>query len=651
MDPIEVGRQEAARLHEAAVAAGHDPWIPYEFVVAEASRRGLEVECVPCGDVRLHGTHALYDPDALLILHEDTGSVFTNAFLVAHEIGHVALGGTNEPSAVINPDPLRSAEAAPFGIERVVDYGRRERREVQMNLFGREFLLPRPVARRLHLNGATATDIAQRLGAPFGVVAQQLLDALLLPLVELRAAAAGAPRPLNPEQAKAITHRGTPYLLEAGPGTGKTHALVGRVEHLLASGVDPSCILVLTYSNKAAGELSERIAARCPQAAAVWTGTFHAFGLDLIRRFYDRLHLPPDPRMLDRTEAIELLEHEVPKLGLVHFRNLWDPTLRLNDILAAISRAKDEVVDAAGHRRLAEAMLRKASTDEDRIAAERSLEVSAVFAAYEELKRDRGLLDFGDLVAMPVRLCEEHADVQAHLASRYEHVLVDEFQDVNRGSVRLLKALTRDGRNLWVVGDPKQSIYRFRGASSFNVARFGREDFPGAERGHLTINYRSVAEITQACVHFAREGMRVVQGMNVQLAAERGSSGLRPEHLAVGTADEEIAAVAAMVGRMREAGFQFRDQAVLCAGHEKLGACAGAFEALGIPVLYLGSLFEREEVRELLSLLSLLTDRRAMGLLRAAGMPGFLVPLSDVAAVLTYLAEHESEPMAWSTLR
>ena len=120
---------------------------PYAFARAEAARRNLVVEKVPKGDVRLHGGRALYDPDALLILHEETGDEFTNAFLVSHEIGHVETNGQSEPSVTLDADPLRCAEAVPVGVDRVQDYSRRQRREVLMDLFAREFLLPRNWAR------------------------------------------------------------------------------------------------------------------------------------------------------------------------------------------------------------------------------------------------------------------------------------------------------------------------------------------------------------------------------------------------------------------------------------------------------------------------------------------------------------------------
>lgn len=649
MNGIEVARQRAAELHEAATTRGYDPARPYGFALAEATRRDIEVEKIPKSDVRLRGGRAVYDPDALLILHEDAGDEFTNAFLVAHEIGHVELGGDREPSIAVDPDPARAAESTPIGRERVVDYSRRERREVQADIFAREFLLPRPVVRRLHVEeGGTASGISARFLAPFPVVVQQLLDALLLPSVSRDEAEAKPPEPLNGDQETAAHHLGKPYLVEAGPGTGKTQALVGRVEFLLSSGVDAGRILVLTFSNKAASELTDRILSKRPDAAAIWVGTFHAFGLDLVRRFHDRLGLPAEPRLMDRAEAIELLENEIPKLGLVHFNDLWDPSLKLREVLAAISRANDEVVDATEYRRLAEAMLASAKGDEERTDAERSREVADIFAAYEALKKSLGCVDFGDLVSAPVRLCENDAEVRAHLMGQYEHILVDEFQDVNRSSVRLLKALAGDGRNLWVVGDAKQSIYRFRGASAFNVQRFGVDDFPGGARGRLTINYRSSQEITNTFVQFAKD-MKVAANTDVTLVSDRGPSGFKPEYLAVETADDEIAAVAQNILKLRDAGHEFRDQAVLCSGVERLGKFAVGLEALGVPVLYLGSLFEREEIRDLLSLLSLFVDGRAMGLVRLAATVPFSMPLGDVSAVLAHLRNQQVKPLEWTT--
>jgi superfamily I DNA/RNA helicase len=644
MNSLEVSRQRAEELHAAAIAAQHDPRKPYAFARAEAARRQLVVERVPKRDVRLHGGRAVYDPDALLILHEASGDDFTDAFLIVHEIGHVEFGGQSESLITTEIDFLRPAEAAPVGVERVVDYSRRQRREVQMDLFAREFLLPRSWLRKLYLDGASAAEIAGSLGAPLSVIAQQLLDALLLPQVVLAPKEDPSAKPLTPKQAEVARHEGTPFLLEAGPGTGKTQTLVGRVEHLLSRGVDPETILILTFSNKAAGELAERVAAKNPEAAAkIWSGTFHSFGLDIIRRFHDRLGLPADPRLLDRAEAVELLLKEYPKFNLVHFKNLWDPSDALGRILSAISRASDEAADAATYRARAEAMR---ATGEDFESTDRCLEVATVFEAFEKLKLANGCVDFGDLVAMPVKLCESHEDVRSHLASRYQHILVDEFQDVNRSSVRLIKAIAGDGRNLWAVGDNKQSIYRFRGASAYNMVRFDREDFPGAKRDRLTTNYRSTQEVIDSFLTFAAQ-MPSIQGSEIALTANRGSSGNKAVYRSVETDDQEVAAVAEAIEEMRAAGHSYRDQAILSSGNDRLGRFAEGLERLGIPILYLGSLFERVEIKDLLSLLSLLVDGRAMGLVRVAAMHGYAVPLDDVARLISHLKEQNAEPHAW----
>lgn len=647
MDAVELARQRASELHAQAVAAGHDPWHSYEFAVAVARRRELDVEETAKGGAMLNKARATFIPSERLILHENVGSVFDQAFLVAHEIGHVELGDDSARDSVPEVDPARSAEASPVGIDRVIGYGSRQRREVQMDLFARELLLPRSVARKLHVGeNLTASDIARRLGAPFEVVAQQLLDALLLPVVPPKDAEATEDRPLNQAQAEAAAHRGVAYLLEAGPGTGKTQTLVARVLGLLAEGIDPRRILLLTFSNKAAGEMTDRIAATHPQAAAaMWIGTFHAFGLDVIRRFGTELEFPTDARMMDRTEAVELLEYEFPRLQLVHYRNVYDPTQNITDILGAISRAKDEVVGEKQYEQLAEAMLLNAVSVEQRTAAHKALEVARVYAVYEQLKRQANCVDFGDLVSLPVHLLEQNAEVREHLQREYDHVLVDEYQDVNRSSVRLLAALRPSGEHLWVVGDPKQSIYRFRGASTFNVARFGAQDFAGGKRGRLRENYRSVPEIVAAYSEFARQMKS--GGEESALVPLRSSSGSVPELRTLGGADEMSVAIADEIEAMRSRGYSYRDQAVLCRGNEKLADLGQDLERLGVPVLFLGSLFERPEVKDLVALISMLTDRRAMGLVRIAGWPEFALDINDVAAVLAHLRENEAPPGEW----
>lgn len=647
MNAVEVARQAAADLHMKAVARGLDPWRPYAFAVAEAERQDFDVEPTAPGAGVLDNGRATFVHEDQLILHENIGTPFEQAFLVAHEIGHAELGDVLDTEAPSGIDPARSAEPSPIGMDRVVDYSSRQRREIQMDLFAREFLLPRSVVRKLHVeNNQSATAIAERLGAPFEVVAQQLFDALLLPPIVASPEAEKTEPALNPQQEAAARHRGKAYLLEAGPGTGKTQTLAARAEGLLNDNVDPRRILLLTFSNKAAGEMAERIAQKHRDAAAaMWIGTFHAFGLDLIRRFHTELSLPKDLRLMDRTEAVELLEEEFPRLGLAHYRNLYDPTQIIADMLAAISRAKDEVVDDERYAELAEAMHQNATTADAREAAERALEVARVYQAYEALKRQAHCVDFGDLVLMPVRLLENDAAIRAHVRSEYDHVLVDEYQDVNRSSVRLLAALRAAGENLWAVGDARQSIYRFRGASSFNMARFGEQDFVGSARSWLKRNYRSVAGVIDAFSAFAVQ--MKTDASDRGLEPYRGDSGQHPELRTVDRAEQQTTALAEAIEEMRAAGYGYHNQAVLCTGNEKLSVLAQDLERLGIPVLLLGSLFARTEVKDLLAFLSVLTDRRAMGLVRLACWPEFKMSIMDVAAVLDHLRDDQSTPVEW----
>lgn len=646
MDAIELGRRKAASLHAELVGSGVDPWDLSALVRAQAARQDLDIEEAAKGAAALGGTRATIVPGSKLILHEAGCTGFERAFLIAHELGHWQLGDDIE-SGASTFDPMRSAEVTPVGLDRVVDYGRRQRREVQMDLFARELLLPRSWVRELHVDHVlSASDIAARIGAPFEVVAQQLLDALLLPELPDDAGEDAEERPLNKGQRIAAEHTGTPYLLEAGPGTGKTRTLVGRVDYLLRQGVDPRRILVLTFSNKAAGELASRIAKLDPgAAAAMWVGTFHAFGLDLIRRFHRELELPADPRLLDRTEAVELVEYEVPRLGLTHYRDLYDPTDIIAAILSAISRAKDEVVDEARYRALADAMLEVAASTEATEAAEKALEVSKVYEVYERLKRERRAVDFGDLVLLPVQLLEGNEDVRHILQNTYDHILIDEYQDVNRSSVRLLAALAGENANVWAVGDARQSIYRFRGASSYNLDRFGNEDFPGGIRGRLSENYRSLGLVLASATQFSSQ-MAVGAGGDT-LCAIRGAGDYRPQMRRVQTGPEEIVAVADAIEEMRAGGYAYRDQAVLCTGNEKLAKNGWALERLGVPVLFLGSLFERDEVKDMLSLISLLVDRRAMGLLRLGCLPHFPMTLADVEGVIRYARDQNLGPGEW----
>lgn len=648
MEAFESIRRSASRLHEDLVSAGASPLEPLNLVASAVRKLDLELDWLHPEDPALKGARAVFDEQSGTVLCDVTGDAGERAQLVAHEIGHVCVHARSFSCSSTDIDASRSTEAAPVGLQRVEDYGVHERRELHANVFAREFLLPRKLARRLHLDESMgASVIVERTGLSKALVRQQLFDALLLPAsIEEESCTPALPSRPDTSQERAAAHRGSAFQLQAGPGTGKTRTLVQRVLSLLSEGVDAASILVLTFSNRAAGELAERLAAAAPEAAPrIWIGTFHAFGLDLVRRYHNILGLPSDPALFDRSDAIEVLEEILPTLPLIHFRNLWDPAMVLREVVAAISRAKDEMTNPSRYRELAQRMLDRAGSDgEDRTAAQKCLEIAGIYDLYERAVRERGAVDFGDLIMRPALLLESDSAIRAAVQLRHRHVLVDEYQDVNRASSRLLKAIAGDGKRLWVVGDSRQSIYRFRGASSTNMTAFASE-YPGATSDQLNVNYRSTQQIVGTLVEIAPRMGASKAMLRLVLTADRGTGPSRPQIRRYDTLDDEAGGIAASIRELKKGGIQLRDQAVLCRSNKRLNEIAAALEARDIPLLHLGSLFERDEVRDLLALLSLAVDRFGDGLARIGAMPRYSLSLQDVYVATRSLREKDKRAL------
>jgi DNA helicase-2/ATP-dependent DNA helicase PcrA len=270
--------------------------------------------------------------------------------------------------------------------------------------------------------------------------------------------------------------------------------------------------------------------------------------------------------------------------------------------------------------------------------AAKALEVAHVYGVYQDTLRARQSIDFGDLIMIPTLLLEKETAIRCAIQLRHRHVLVDEYQDVNRASARLLRALAGEGSRLWVVGDARQSIYRFRGASSINMTRFS-EDFPQATIAQLRVNYRSSQEIINVFQVVAPH-MAASEGMlPLSLEADNGWSGIHPQLRRFDTPDDEVSGIAASIRELEFAGVRLRDQAVLCRTNSRLSEIADGLELRGIPVLHLGSLFERSEVRDLLAILTLAVDPFCDGLTRIAAMPRYEIPLQDVHTAVHLLRE------------
>lgn len=283
---------------------------------------------------------------------------------------------------------------------------------------------------------------------------------------------------LNPAQQKAVTHRGSPLLVLAGAGTGKTRTVTVRIAHLLEEdGVQPDEILAITFTNKAAGEMRERVNSLLGAeetrgtAERIWIHTFHAFCARVLRR--DIHHLPNRER--EFVIATQADQRSIIK-RLIGPERSGD--VKPNEVVSVISRAKNNLVQAGSF---------PASTAREK-------RIKELFLEYESQLRDTNALDYADLILLTVTLFHEYPDVLARYRRRFRHILVDEYQDTNTAQHDLIRLLAGEGENLCVVGDPDQSIYRWRGAEPENIARFP-EEFPGARIIKLLENYRSTRNI------------------------------------------------------------------------------------------------------------------------------------------------------------
>jgi DNA helicase-2/ATP-dependent DNA helicase PcrA len=286
---------------------------------------------------------------------------------------------------------------------------------------------------------------------------------------------------LNPEQRAAVEHFEGPILTLAGAGSGKTRVLTTRIAHLINEhGVDPSSILAVTFTNKAAAEMRARIRRLLGrEPAGMWMGTFHSIGARLLRRHATRLGWTPNFTIYDADEAVRETKRALERLN--HSPKRWNPKA----VHGTISSAKNQLVSPAHYARTAADMY--------------SQIVAEVYPAYEAALRDQNAFDFDDLLVKPVELLREHEEILATYRRRFTFVLVDEYQDTNHAQYVFLQLIAggEGAGNMMVVGDDDQSIYGWRGADIRNILDF-EKDFPAARIVRLEQNYRSTGRILDA---------------------------------------------------------------------------------------------------------------------------------------------------------
>lgn len=606
--------------------------------IVEKSANVLDLTLIPEHPNSAHLRNSLAVLEDDVIYFDNTLDKWFQNYCIVHEFGHFLLhhAATQCPEEYF--EDLDDEGELPSAASLVSGYGPNERREREANLFAVEFLLPCSLLRDAFLNKKmNGREIAKASGMPVSMVYRQLALALL---VEKQAPAKEKKHvqfDLNPSQNKAAETDKCPVLISAGPGTGKTQTLVHRIKYLLKSGIPPEKILALTFSNKATNEMRERVSIDHPEAARKMSiMTFHSFGFEILRKYWEEAGLSPKPKLLDSIDSILHLEENVSKLDLKHYLNLREPAINIPSILSAISSAKDELCTPEGYLKLGRSMLENAENEEERITAEKVLETAGVYDFYQNYLEENDALDFGDLIFKSVRLLETNESVRRSVQSQFSAILVDEFQDVNRASGVLLRLVAGDGKVLWTVGDLRQSIYRWRGASPVNIRHFEKE-YEGAARMSLDKNYRSKKPIVDLFSAFAGT-MQVQESSNEWSAEREGKPG--EKNVTMTEADSIEAEALAIANRIRDrkaAGVNFMDQALICRTHLQLARFAEELGKQDIPVLYLGKLFEREEIRDLLSLLEVRSSMSSHALLRVAGFPEYDIEPADIEIILSHL--------------
>ncbi len=392
---------------------------------------------------------------------------------------------------------------------------------------------------------------------------------------------------LNPSQREAVLHFEGPLLVLAGAGSGKTRVLTSRVARLIGhQGVDPKHVLAVTFTNKAAGEMRERIARILGETpAGMWAGTFHAIGARILRSA---------PHIVGRDRGFTIYDED-DQLNVVkrvmERRKISPKQFTPKAIHAAISSAKNALVSPAEYARLANDPFTKAT--------------SQVYDDLEAAFRAANAVDFDDLLVLPVRMLRESPAFHAELRSRFQFILVDEYQDTNHAQYQLVKMLGSEHQNVCVVGDDDQSIYGWRGADIRNILDF-EKDFPNASIVRLEENYRSTPGI-----------LRVANAV-ISANTERRGKTLRPTRAegdavtvagALDDRDEADFVVDEILARRQSnAGMQLRDAAILYRTNSQSRSMEEALRKQALPYRLIGSVrfYDRREIRDLMSYLKLI---------------------------------------------
>lgn len=406
---------------------------------------------------------------------------------------------------------------------------------------------------------------------------------------------------LTPAQREAVTYVNGPLLVLAAAGSGKTRVITRRVAYMLARGIEGKNILALTFTNKAAGEMRERIQALVPDSG-VWVGTFHGLCARLLRQYAPLVGLERSFTIYDQSDRLRAVK------GVMEAFDLDGLNVTPEKVDAAISRAKNDMVTPARY---------STSYEADHVTAV----VTRVYAAYQERLRESSAVDFDDLLVHVVTILREHKDVRARLDERYQYVLVDEYQDTNKAQYEIVHDLAIDYPNLCVTGDPDQSIYGWRGANLNNILDF-EHDYPGCKVVKLEENYRSTKNILRVADHLIRFNKK----RKPKALTTQNPDGCPVELTIYGTEKEEAEGVVSKICELvRENGeYAMGDVAIFCRITALTRGFEAALRAAKLPYQIVGgvSFYERQEIKDVLAYLNLMANPKDdISFLRVVNVP------------------------------
>lgn len=422
---------------------------------------------------------------------------------------------------------------------------------------------------------------------------------------------------LNDRQCEAVKHTEGPLLITAGAGSGKTKVLTCRIAHLLELGVAPYRILAITFTNKAAKEMKERVTNLVgAQADSIWLSTFHSFCAKLLRFEIDGFHgYTRNFTIYDSSDQLVLVKDCLKKL------NLDDKQFTPRSVLGTISSAKNVLMDA-------KAFAAKASDFYEQ-------KVADVYALYQEKLRENNAVDFDDLLFLAVRLLQENEEVREKYQSRFQYILVDEYQDTNHAQYALTKILAARWRNICVVGDADQSIYAWRGADIRNIIDFTR-DYPDAASIKLEQNYRS----TKTILHAANAVIDNNESRPKKTLWTENPTGNKIIHYQAQTEHDEADYIAGVIYNRHEISHEpYGDMAILFRTNAQSRVLEEKLMRYAIPYTMVGGtkFYDRKEIKDVLAYLRLLYNPEdSLSLTRIINVPKRNIGATTMEHVAAY---------------